>query len=381
MSHYPIRVAHIINSLEYGGAEKVLVNIVNNEDTTQYQPYVYSLNSCNPLKDELKNHVVFKYYEKSKIFNFILVLYLFNDFRKNSIKVVHIHGWGVFPESYCASLLARIPVVVLMDHGRVNIDGTLDDKKSLYITIKNKFVKLFARNISAIISVSSDIKNLIIKEHKAAADKIHIIYNGIPDKKSLTDKQATFIKEFKKNNCFILASVGRLAKIKNYEKLVQAIPPVVAKYPGFKLLILGDGPERNAIESQIKCLNLSDHVVLCGFVPYARDYLIDCDAFILPSYYEGISIAILEAMATGLPILASKVGGNIELIKHNYNGLLFEPGDISDITNSIINVIEDPVSKTKYGVNNYDLFTRSFRLDIALSKYHALYESFLVNKP
>ena len=147
MIDYPIRIAHIINSLEFGGAEKVLVNIVNNEDRDKYLPYVFSLNNKNPLKEELKNHIPFKSYQKRKIFDFFLVLFLIKEFRKQKIQVTHIHDWGIFPESFCASFIARIPVTILMDHGRVNITGILDEKKSIYIKIKNYIVAQFVKRI------------------------------------------------------------------------------------------------------------------------------------------------------------------------------------------------------------------------------------------
>jgi len=136
--------------------------------------------------------------------------------------------------------------------------------------------------------------------------------------------------------------VGRLDKIKNIPTIIEAFSKFKNKYPLFKLVLYGDGPERSKIERIIKKFNLQESIKLFGFEPDFAKIYSSFDYYIISSYSEGISNSLLEAMAVGMPILASNIKGNTLLIKDGEEGLLFNPHNVDDLKEKMIYIVENP---------------------------------------
>lgn len=380
LKNRPIVISHIINSLEIGGAEKVLINIVNNENYHKVKILVYSLSNNNPLKSELNKKIYFKNYKKFPVFDFFLVCKLIKEFRKKHIEIVHIHSWGIFPEVFLAAFFAKIPYKILMDHGRVNIDGQLLNKKNvIYNFFKNKILSIFINNTNAFIAVSNDIKIKISKEMNISPNKIFVVHNGISIPSNKKDTIEPNSKLFNlisaENDCYNICCVGRLVKIKNYSTLIEAFSLLRGNTHKTKLFIVGDGPDRIILETLIQKLDLADSVFLTGFTNDVQSILIRCNLFVIPSYYEGISISLLEAMANGLPVIASDVGGNKEIIEHRTNGFLFNPYNKFELYKYMLEIIDNIELNRFFSQNNKTKIINNFSIDIALKKYHMIYES------
>ena len=376
MMKFPIRVAHIINSLEYGGAEKVLVNIVNNEDQSEVQPFVFSLSDINPLQEELRAEIPFFFYKKCPVFDFALVFKLFRKFRALRIDIVHMHGWGIYPESFLAAYLARVPVKILMDHGLVSLENEEQDEKTKYHCFKDTILSFFINRTAAFIAVSNDMKINMVRRKQIAAEKIFVIHNGIPAPAAVSGESTPIpcIEAIKKGGePVILCSVGRLAEIKNYRTLIAAFHEVRKHQAGIKLLLVGDGPERMQLEETIADLKLDNDVFMPGFSQEVLSILKQVNVFILPSFFEGISIAMLEAMSVGLPVIASRVGGNIELIEDGRNGFLFAPDDREALVSSILTLVADKSLQEKFSKANRLKFIEHYSIDISISRYHEVY--------
>jgi glycosyltransferase involved in cell wall biosynthesis len=170
----------------------------------------------------------------------------------------------------------------------------------------------------------------------------------------------------------IAVFTGRLSKEKQIDQLINVWPQVRAVHPQASLLLLGTGDQEATLKR-----SAGAGVVFGGVVSNVAPYLQGADLFVLPSATEGLSNALLEAMATGLPVVASNVGGAPDLIKHGYNGRLISPESPTDIVESIIALFDDQAQRTQLGQQARQKVQRDYALPSIVNKLCDLYEHLL----
>jgi len=185
-----------------------------------------------------------------------------------------------------------------------------------------------------------------------------------------------------RSDAFIGVFVGRLTDEKAPEVLLESWMAVLRRYSTSQLVFIGEGEKRAMLEAKARQAGLAESVVFTGQVDNVEDYLNAADIFVLPSIAEGMSIALLEAMAAGLPVVASRVSGTVDVIEHGRNGLLFEPGDVEGLVGCISSLIELPEQRTELGRKARETVEQQFSLDKTADAYVDLYESLISeNKP
>ncbi len=265
--------------------------------------------------------------------------------RKNPYDIIHVHG--DFAEAFFGGRLSKklgIPSVLTI-HAGLN-------KKHL----RQKNRKFFD-NISKIICVSREIADEL-KIISVAEEKIEIISSGIClDEFKNVDKNAVIDLRDKYSKPIII-SIGVLRINKGFSYLINAFKEVLNKFNSATLLIIGDGPEKNNLKKQSK--NISN-ILFLGRQEHNKviEYLQVSDVFVLASIStfndrEGTSTVVMEAMAAGLPIVATKVGGNPYLIKDNDNGFLVNPGNSSELSQTIIKLLNDSELTKKISAQNLE---------------------------
>lgn len=200
----------------------------------------------------------------------------------------------------------------------------------------------------------------IVSGWGVSEEKIKVIYNSVEKINLMLSKNEA--KQKIKQSGDLILSIGRLVSWKGFSALIEIMPHLLEVNPNFKLIIIGDGPEREALNSQLITRNLQEKVFLIGKVaqPEVICYLKAAEMFVLNSGYEGLSHAILEAMSAGTPIIASDIGGNPELIRHNHNGLLIKYNGKEALANAIIRLWRDKNLQNKF-VNNSEAFLEKFK--------------------
>jgi len=173
----------------------------------------------------------------------------------------------------------------------------------------------------------------------------------------------------KKDEIFLL-SIGRLTYQKGHEFLVQAMSKVASSFPNVKAGICGDGPLRGQLETQIIRAGLSNHVKLLGAWEDVSPLLASTEIFILPSRWEGLSRALMEAMATGLPVIATQVDGIQDLLTDGVNGLLIPPEDAEALGNSILQLIDDIEMRKRIGAAGQAHVLQTHSVDDMCKKYY-----------
>lgn len=210
--------------------------------------------------------------------------------------------------------------------------------------------RLFLRRANAIIALTQDMKEKIQEVCKRDAS---VIPNGVDlEKFQRLSHRNTF--KLATNGQKTILFVGRLHPIKGIAYLIEAMNTIVKKNPKARLLLIGNGEERQNLENLVKELDLAKYVNFIGKVPNEKvlEYMIASDVLVLPSLSEGFPLTILEAMACGLPIVATKVGGIPEIVKNGEGGFLVEPQNTAEISEKVLMFLENDELRERISQNN-----------------------------
>jgi len=241
------------------------------------------------------------------------------------------------------------------------------------ITEIRRFIQKRVAKTANLIIVPSEYLKSIVKQWGIDKDKIKVIYNAVSLPKIEASKQEARAKlnpHYKKFGVgvnlsgTILISVGRLVPWKGFDALIEIMPDLIKQIPDLKLLIIGEGPEKKNYSLLVTRYGLQDNVFLLGKLPHNELllYLRAADIFVLNTGYEGLPHQILEAMAAGLPVITTNIGGNPEIINHNKNGLLVKYNDKEQLRAAILKLIQNQDLQRQL-VNNAKDSLQAFTLD------------------
>ncbi len=326
MSNQKIKIYYILGPLGYGGAERLVVDMVKNLDKNIFLPKVFCIRSKGALAVELeKIGLEVVVVPKKNKFGLDTIVALTKIFKKEKPDIVHTHLFVGDTWGRLAAVLARVPLIFCTEHN-INMDEGFF-RRQLKLVLSFFTNKFFA--------VSKAVKTHSIKKDKISAKKMQVIYNGIDINKF---KQSEF--KFNLQNP-ILTCVGRLEEQKGQRYLIAAMPEIIKKYPSVCLWLVGSGSQQVVLENQIKNLNLNNNVSLIPATQAVSDILNQTDIFVLPSLWEGLGIVLLEALASFKPVVASQILAVDEIIVHNKTGLLATPKDSHDLAQKILMYLDD----------------------------------------
>lgn len=249
--------------------------------------------------------------------------------------VVHTH-LNVIKYAALAAKLAKIPVAVHTVHNVAE-----EEAEGRVQKITNRFY--FRSGWSVPVALSPKVQQSIVNVYGMDAEKIPVIYNGI-------DLSRCLVKESYETDSPRLIHIGRFNEQKNHEGLLKAFAIIQKQIPDCTLDLIGDGELRQAVEAQARELGLSGSVRFLGSQSNVYPYLKDADVFLLPSKYEGMPMTIIEAMGTGLPIVATAVGGVPDMLKQEESGLLTDC-DPDAVAEAVIRLLWDAQLRERLGRN------------------------------
>lgn len=360
-----MRILHLIETLDFGGAEKVVVSLAN-AMAGRHQVDICCLKQLGVLKEEVDPRIQLHCFGKTEGNDPKLPFRLAGFLRRQHYDVIHTHNWNVFLEGGLAGLLAGTRTRVHTVHGPyATYSSDLISRAKL--GLRHLLERLVSRSFDRIVPVSNSIGCYVRASIGIDAKLVETIHNGIPGAAALTrpDKGNPAPLSF--------VTVGRLAAIKNHDLLLNAFREFLKSWPDARLTIVGDGPERSRIDARIAELGIADNVFLPGFRGDVDACLAEAEVFLLTSHYEGISIALLEAMRAGLPAIATSVGGIPETIVDGSTGLLVPPDDETALVAAMANLANAPDLRVAMGRRARERFEREFSLSTMVSRYEALY--------
>lgn len=325
------KVLFLITSLDMGGAETVLKNLV--ETMTRkglYKPVICSIRPVGEVGMTIDKSIKILSLNVNSKFNILAFFRLFRIIRNENPDIINAH-------LFHAIIMARI--MRLFTSG-IKVISTLHNE-NLGGRFRGLILKLTDFLSLANTTISETVTNKMRRIGAVPENKVVTIHNGVNIDRFKEQEHAQNIREEfgLPNDSKILLSVGRLARAKGYDILIDSFSALRGKNNIF-LLIIGEGPERPLLESKIKEFGLSGRVFLPGSRHNIEAYLSETDIFILPSRWEGMPMAIIEAMVAKRPVIATAVGGTKDLIEDGQTGFLLNNLNRENLANKIREVLD-----------------------------------------
>lgn len=358
-----MRVLHVINSLRPGGTERMLINILKRlSDAPNQEHFVVTMRGAGPLAFELPENVpcVSLGIKNRKL----AALQLRASIRHWKITLVHARNRGCWIDSWLAARLSRVPALL-------GFCGW--DEDTAFAPQWEQRIRWLGRLGARFSSVSqAGITNL--GECGISRERIHYLPNGI-DSVLRSEKEAAVGRESMGVNDehIVAACVGSLTPLKNHIGLIRAFGAAHKLHADARLIIAGDGPMKNTLCSEVRRLCLTQAVIFLGHRHDVAEILSLCDVFVCSSIAEGMSNAILEAMAAGLPILATDVGDNARLVRDGLDGRICSTSE-TEIAKCLATLIQNEELRECMG-NSARQRSRTFDLDNAAKGYESLYRA------
>jgi sugar transferase (PEP-CTERM/EpsH1 system associated) len=372
-------VAHIIYALSTGGLENGLVNIINRSPPERYRHVIICLTTADEFAHRITAKdvqvIVLLKREGYDLRCYAKLRQLLKELRPD---IIHSRNMAALESQLCSLGLPKVKRVH-GEHGREIND--LDGSNWKYLIFR-KFMRFF---IHRYIAVSKDLESWLIAMVRVRANKITQIYNGVDHTRFAPETVkplALLPAQWQQHDGILVAgTVGRLTPVKDQQLLLRAVARLRESDSGLadrlRLLIVGDGPLYPMLTQLIAELGLQDIVWLTGDRQDVPSLLQAMDIFVLPSLGEGVSNTVLEAMASGLPVIATAVGGNVELVEDGCNGSLIPTGDSLALANALMTLLKDDEERIKRGNNARQRVCQRFDWDRTVAAYLHVYDELL----
>jgi len=372
-------ILYIITQSELGGAQKYVFDLaINFKNEFNISVAVGEQGEQGELINKLKqkniNYYIIPYLKRSisPIDDLIALIEIIKLIKKIKPDIIHLNSSKISILGSIASIFSKSKIIYTA-HGWV-FNEPMPKLKKLFYKYSEKITALFKNKI---ICVSEFDKQIAIKEKICNPKKLITIHNGIKQINFLS-KQEARQKLFRnnQNSKLIIGTIANLYKTKGLEYLIQSIKILTSNFQ-FPIItiIIGEGSERKNLQNLIDQLNLKNSVFLFGKINNASEFLKAFDIYVCSSVKEGLSYTLIEAMQTELPIVATNVGGNSELIINNKTGVLIKPQNQQELTNSINYLIKDKALSNKLGVNAKQKAMNEFSLESMISKTKKIYKN------
>jgi len=340
-----MRVLHVIDSGGLYGAEVMLLHLMEAQVRLGLEPVLVSIGSpgCGekPVEVEARRRglrvVPFRMRPGP---NWVGAFNILRFARCEEFELLHSHGYkgnilfGLLPKK-----LRRLPVVTTL-HGWTWTGGLTR------MWIYELLDALSLRFIDRVVVVNQAMRSHPRLQFRRNA-RLMVIENGIPlavpaqaqNEPALDPRILAYARKG-----FTVVAVGRLSREKGFDLLLEAVAGLVSQGKDIRLLIMGEGGLRESLLAQASELGISDRLLMSGYIPDAGRYLSRFGCFAIPSLTEGLPMVLLEAMAAGVPIVASRVGGMPEVLEHGRAGVLAEPGDAAALGEGIAGIMDQPAT-------------------------------------
>ena len=375
------KVLHIIKTLDLGGAEVNLLNLVQAFDKKRFEHHVAYSSGGEIEKIFRKNQITLykfasKNYRVKSPATFPIVFKLARYLRKNNIRIIHTHNFSAHIWGILAGKIARAKVIEhVHDFRYMDPD---DFRKRRGFNKQYRFIRLFRKLSDRVIVLTQQNRDFLVQNSLYPPENVRIILNGIPftntDKPSDKDMQITRNDLRIDENKKIILTTARMAPEKNIDLILRLAPVVVKKYPQALFLIAGSGPLLNKFREQVHAKNMDSFVKFPGFQKDTYRLLTLARVFLLPSFLELHSIALLEAMLKKVPVVISRnVGSHDSFIRHQDNGFLHDPFSDTGWAESIIQLLQDDVTAKRMAERAYQYCKENFDISETVKDLENLY--------
>jgi sugar transferase (PEP-CTERM/EpsH1 system associated) len=369
-------IVHVVHRFDVGGLENGVVNLINRLPTSSWRHAVLALTEVSPVfaRRVTREDVIYVELRKGPGHLFRYFPSLRGTLHRLAPAIVHTRNLAAL-EATVPALLAGVRARVHGEHGRDASDP--DGLRRRYRWVRRAYSPM----VTCYIALSADLESYLRDRVGIAEGRIVRIHNGVDTQRFRPAAAAAepIVGCPFTNDHWLVGTVGRMDAIKDHANLARAfvlalrINPAAAR--DLRLVIVGDGVARRESEQILAEAGVSDLAWFAGERTDVADVMRRFDCFALPSRGEGISNTILEAMATGLPVVATRVGGNAELVEDGLTGRLVPPTDPQSLAQAMLAYHARRATARRHGTAGRSRAERSFSLDGMVRRYHELYLS------
>ena len=380
-----IRILHIITRLEFGGPPLSLLDLIARLDKAKFDVSLATGftpdRETDMIEEARKLHIhvftVPSLVREVGIPNDIKALWqIMRIIKRGGYHIVHCHTSKAGFIGPLAARLGAAKIVLYSPHGTI-LQGYFGKVQTGFFVLLQRFAAYF---IDKILCLTTLEVSQYLEAGIGSRNKYTFIYNGI-DVASMARRRAdrlTMRKHLEiRPDDYVGVSVGRLVPVKGYNHLIEAIRLLKPDIPNFRLLLVGDGSERKALENQAKSAGLSNYVRFMGLRRDIPEILSCADVFLLSSLNEGFGLVLVEAMAMRLPIVATRVGGVPEVVAHEKTGILVAPKDPKAMADAVQRLYHNRQRAKELGLAGFERAEHVFDIPKIVKQYEQLYTCML----
>lgn len=366
------RVLHVVECLDVGGTETQMVQVAQRLDPRIYHVKVATLRAGGPLTAQLHAAGI-QTLEFPKRLTFVSFQAIYQLLRlawyihRKKIEVVHAHHLGANLMAVPAAWLARAPVILssLRNLGHL----------PWYTPFRRRVMRLIYRLSTGVIANSEAVKRILVTEFRVPPGRVHVLYNGVDYARfSQSRRDRRKLHPSLGPEAKLIVNVANMhSAIKGHADLIEAARTVCASVPQAKFVLVGDGEQRPRLQEQVRKAGLGEFFLFLGQRKDIPEVFSCCDLFVLASHAEGLPNALLEAMAAGLPVVATGVGGVPEIIEDGISGLLVPPGNQTALAEAVLRALQDSRLRARLARAGQERVRKHFSLDRLLEDLNHLY--------
>jgi glycosyltransferase involved in cell wall biosynthesis len=368
-----IILLHVIDTLGLGGAERFLVDLCAALPADRYQITVSAVSGDGPRSTDLSQAgIELQPLRARSNWDLRALVRLARFMRQRQVDIVHTHLFVAGAFGRLAAALAGVPVKVTTEQNAYAIGHTLPRWQVLVNA-------LLARLTDRLVAVSRGTQDYLLRQERVPPARVRAVPNAIAWPEAILPSQLAAVKsELGSEGRFpVLGTVARLTPQKGLEYLLQALPTIRDRFPDVLWLVLGEGELRSELESQTISLGLENHVRFCGVRRDVAAVLQSLDLFILPSLFEGLPLSLLEAMASGIAVVATRVAGSSEVIEDGVNGRLVPPADSGALAEAITGLLDDESLARRLARNGQETVRQCYTIGPVAEEYDRIYSELL----
>jgi len=370
-----MRIVQLVNNLDMGGLERLVLDLARCQLADGHQPMIYCLTHPGRLAGEAEAMgIPVRAFDKLPGPRLSTVWKIAQQLRHDRPDVLHTHNHLVNHYGVVAGKLAGIPVIVNTRHGATRVHISSPKGSSLSLKSPDKNADLIFRAtmpwVDAVVLISESTRQFFIQHRGVPAKKTRVILNGANLEKFLLHpaEPGSALPKVR------FGIAARLVPTKDHFTLIRAFATVAKELPGAQLQIAGDGPLQSDLETFARELGLVDRVNFLGALSDTAQFLKQLDIFVLSSLSEGLPLAILEAMAAGLPIVATRAGGVEEVAVEGVNAYLADPADANGLAMAMLRMAKQP-NLAQMGTKGRETIQVRFRIEQTWQEYKDLFVS------
>jgi len=372
MSDKKINVLQLVEGMSWGGAETKLLELINSMDRDRFSTTVCSLGMGNKIEGHFDAlDIPFVNFERRRRIDPKLILDVAKIIREHQIDIV-------MTTLFYADVVGALASAISPNKAVFSWETISAPEWLLWHRL---YAYRFAmRYCTKVISVSQATAKWLVEKRGVPEDKVMVIPYGVNLKEFKYDRNDSLRHELGiDNETKVVGVVARLHPQKGHCYLIEAAQKIVKSHPKVKFVFVGDGELREELQTLVKQKGLTEFFQFLGFRKDVKDLLRVFDVFVLPSLYEGLPNVILEAMASGLPVVATAVDGTVELIENDKSGYLVEPRNPAILSEKITTLLQDERIRKNFGKSGRMRVEKDYSLDLQVSSFQNLYTQYAMN--